>query len=45
MAFKGLVDALDRVDRFIYRIEQVLSGAMFLAMFGLMFTYVMHRVH
>jgi TRAP-type C4-dicarboxylate transport system permease small subunit len=45
MAFKGMVDALDRVDRFIYRIEQVLSGAMFLAMFGLMFTYVMHRVH
>lgn len=44
MAFKGFVDALDRIDRLIYRVEQVLSGLLFLSMFGLMFTYVMHRV-
>lgn len=44
MAGKALVGKLDAVDRAIYRVEQVLSGLLFLAMFGFMFTYVVHRV-
>lgn len=36
---------LQKIDRAVYRVERALAGGLFLAMVGVMFTYVVHLIY